>query len=238
MHKTQHLDGSIPNSGKAVAMEEEKMTCFDENVEIKNKCPADHPWIDQSINHWLVFLLYEYLYCIPGICVQLNWCQSCRFDCFNVSSPPRCHQLFAAKCLHWSRTEVADSKRELFTEKPALSKSEQFRWNLVQRCKQRPLAPFKSKSSNTKAPQRSWQVVTGWWFDCANFSCEAFDKPVESGTSPAMACLLSSQKKIHKMQNFACNIIQKFTKMQKIARMEEAQVNLPYGSRFQISPVF
>ena len=145
---------------------------------------------------------------------------------------------FAAKCLHWSRTEVADSKRELFTEKPALSKSEQFRWNLVQRCKQRPLAPFKSKSSNTKAPQRSWQVVTGWWFDCANFSCEAFDKPVESGTSPAMACLLSSQKKIHKMQNFACNIIQKFTKMQKIARMEEAQVNLPYGSRFQISPVF
>lgn len=29
------------------------------------------------------------------------------------------------------------------------------------------------------------------------------------------------------MQNFACNIIQKFTKMQKIARMEEAQVNLP-----------
>lgn len=30
MHKTQHLDGSIPNSGKAVAMEEEKMTCFDE----------------------------------------------------------------------------------------------------------------------------------------------------------------------------------------------------------------
>lgn len=154
---------------------------------------------------------------------------------------------FAAKCLHWSRTEV-DSKRELFTEKPALSKSEQFRWNLVQRCKQRPLAPFKSRSSNTKAPQfskqkfqirkamkalvayqRSWQLMTGWWFDCANFSCEAFDKPVESGTSPAMACLLSSSQKksIQKMQNFACNIIQKFTKMQKIARMEEAQVNLP-----------
>ena len=44
-------------------------------------------------------------------------------------------------------------------EKPALSKSEQFRRNLVQRCKQRPLAPFKP---NTKAPQFSKQKFQTW----------------------------------------------------------------------------
>lgn len=165
---------------------------------------------------------------------------------------------FAAKCLHWSRTEV-DSKRELFTEKPALSKSEQFRWNLVQRCKQRPLAPFKSRSSNTKAPQfskqkfqirkamkalvayqRSWQLMTGWWFDCANFSCEAFDKPVESGTSPAMACLLSSSQKnqSRKCKTLLAISFRNSLKCKRLQEWKRHKSTCHNGSRFQISPVF